>query len=158
VRVGARLRHRIGIDYGVRAATAALDSDFVYTRHLVAANYSLSIGRHVFGTRMQAGRLSGTAPLFERFSLGNSRTLRGWNKFDVAPLGGDRLAYGSLEYRYRPFLVFYDFGAVWDAGQSATTRHGVGLGVAWPNGLFLTVGFPVRLERVRPLVMFGYRG
>ena len=29
-----------------------------------------------------------TAPLFERFSLGNTYTLRGWNKFDVAPLGG----------------------------------------------------------------------
>ena len=33
-----------------------------------------------------AGVLTGTAPLFERFSLGNTTTLRGWNKYDLAPL------------------------------------------------------------------------
>jgi len=158
VRSGARLRHRVGIDYGLRVATTTLESDFEYTRHLVVADYSLSVGRHSLEARAQAGRLGGTAPLFERFSLGNSSTLRGWDRFDVAPLGGDRLAYGSLEYRYRPFQVFYDFGTVWDGGRTATVRHSVGIGVAWRNHFFLTVGFPVRLNRVRPAVMFGFRG
>ena len=64
----------------------------------------------------RAGTSAAQPLLFERFSLGNSMTLRGWDKFDVAPVGGTRLAYGSLEYRYRPFLLFYDFGTVWDAG------------------------------------------
>ena len=42
--------------------------------------------------------MNGRAPLFERFTLGDSRTLRGWSKFDVAPVGGSRVAHGSLEY------------------------------------------------------------
>jgi len=158
VRSGDRFRHRFSVDYGLRAATTSLDSDFVYTRHEVVAEYSLSSGRHGLGAAVQVGRLGGTAPLFERFSLGNSSTLRGWDRFDIAPLGGDRLAYGSLEYRYRPFRVFYDFGTVWDEGQPAVVRHAVGLGVSWRSGFFLSVGFPVRLNRVRPAVMFGFKG
>ncbi|MFB3855308.1 MAG: BamA/TamA family outer membrane protein [Vicinamibacterales bacterium] len=158
VRTRGNLRHGIGLDYGVRVAATALQSDFAYTRHTFGADYSLSAGRHGFAASVLVGRASGTAPLFERFSLGNSSTLRGWNKFDVAPLGGNRLAHASLEYKYRPFRVFYDLGSVWDAAQTATLRHAVGLGVGWRNGAFLTIGFPVRVDRVRPVVMFGFRG
>jgi outer membrane protein assembly factor BamA len=112
----------------------------------------------VFGAHVKAGHINAAAPLFERFSLGNSATLRGWDKFDVAALGGARLAYGSLEYRYRPFQIFYDFGSVWDPGQPATVRHSVGFGLTWKNGFFVSLGFPVRLDDVRPAVMFGFSG
>ena len=62
--------------------------------------------------------ISGRAPLFERFVLGTSSTLRGWNKFDIDPLGGDRMVHNTLEYRYRMLEVFYDTGAVWNRGQA----------------------------------------
>jgi outer membrane translocation and assembly module TamA len=155
------LRHAFGVDYSLRRAATALDSDFVYTRHLVAGDYTLSRHRHLFGVHGRLGTIDGAAPLFERFSLGNSFLLRGWDKFDVAPLGGSRLAYGSLEYRYRPFQIFWDFGSVWDASQTAKVRHSIGIGVASRDtpvgGWFATVAFPVRLNDVGAVVMFGVR-
>lgn len=161
IAAGGGYRHAISADYSLRKATPSLESDFVYTRHLVAGDYSLSRHRHLFGFHGRLGTIAGVAPLFERFSLGNSYLLRGWNKFDVAPLGGSRLAYGSLEYRYRPFQVFWDFGGVWDANQTATVRHSIGIGVVSSNkyvgGWFLSVAFPVRLNDVGPVVMFGVR-
>ena len=51
---------------------------------------------------------------------GNSYYLRGWNKYDIDPIGGNRLVHNSVEYRYGPFQAFYDAGAVWDSGQPAT--------------------------------------
>ena len=78
-----------------------------------------------------AGFIAGRAPLFERFVLGTSSTLRGWNKFDVDPLGGDRMVHNTVEYHYRLFEAFYDTGAVWTQGQTAVARHSVG---ASPRG------------------------
>ncbi len=157
----AGYRHAISGNYSLRRATPALESEFVYTRHLVAGDYSLSRHRHLFGFHGRLGTIAGVAPLFERFSLGNSYLLRGWNKFDVAPRGGSRLAYGSLEYRYRPFQIFWDFGSVWDANQTVTVRHGIGIGIVSKSthvgGWFLSLAFPVRLHDVGPVVMFGIR-
>lgn len=155
---GRRHGHSIGVDYSLRAARKSLESDFEYTRHLVTAEYTLTDGRHGFNARADLGYTDGNPPLFERFSIGNATTLRGWNKFDVAPLGGVRLAYGSLEYRYRPFFVFYDFGSVWDPEGDPTMRNSVGFGVGTRDGFFLTVGFPIRLDRVVPSVMIGFSG
>jgi hypothetical protein len=151
------LRQSIGADYRVRNATRTLESDFLYTRQWVAADYTLRAGRQSFLARFQGGYLSGQAPLFERFSIGNATTLRGWDKFDVAPLGGTRLVYGSVEYRYEPFQLFYDFGTVWDPGQPADLRHSVGIGLAWKNGFFMSLGVPLRFHGVTPVFMFGFR-
>jgi hypothetical protein len=153
------VRHAIGADYKVRNATPGIESDFVYTRQLVAADYTATVGRHhLFGGHFQGGHISGQPLLFERFVLGNSLTLRGWDKFDVAPLGGTRLAYGSLEYRYRPFELFYDFGAVWDERQDPDVRHSVGFGLRWRNGFFMSLGVPLRYHGVTPVFMIGVRG
>jgi outer membrane protein assembly factor BamA len=149
------------VAYSLRRATTALESDFVYTRHVVAGDYSLTRHRHGFLFQGRLGTIDGSAPLFERFLLGNSYLLRGWNKFDVAPLGGSRLAYGSLEYRYRPFQIFWDFGSVWDANQAARVRHSVGIGFASrptrAGGWFFSLAFPVRMNDVGPVLMFGIR-
>jgi len=120
-------------------------------------DYTLSKGKNLFGAHFIGGSITGIAPLFERFSFGNSTTLRGWNKFDVAPLGGTRAAHGSLEYRYRSFQIFYDFGTVWDPGQSPRVRHGLGFGLASRNGFFASLAFPVRLHSVTPVFMMGFR-
>ena len=100
------------------------------------------------------GWIAGRAPLFERFVLGTSSTLRGWNKFDLDPLGGDRMVHNSVEYRYRIFEVFYDTGAVWTGGQPAKMRHAVGAGLR-RDGMHLAVAFPVREGRVEPVFMLG---
>ncbi len=159
VRPHRGLRHVIGADYSVRDASRTLESDFLYTRQWVGADYTLGIRRQQFGFHFQGGHISGIAPLFERFSIGSATTLRGWDKFDVAPLGGTRLLYGSLAYRYRPFELFYDFGTAWDPalGQAADWKHSVGIGLAWRNGFFMSVGVPCRFHGVTPAFMFGFR-
>jgi hypothetical protein len=142
--------------YGLRTATRVLNSDYIYTRHLWTADYELSKGKSALEAHFTGGIIGGTAPLFERFSLGNSTTLRGWSKFDVAPLGGNRFAHGSLVYRYRIAEVFYDVGAVWDPGQYNPVRHGFGFGLTHGK-LFASLAFPVRLHDVAPIFMIGTR-
>jgi len=153
------LRHSIGADYALRDANDSLETDFLYTRHWVAAHYTLGVRRQAFGFHFRGGRASGVPPLYERFSIGSATTLRGWDKFDVAPLGGTRLLYGSLEYRYRPFELFYDFGTTWDPalGQTADWKHSVGIGLHWRHGFFMSLGVPLRYHGVAPVFMFGFR-
>jgi hypothetical protein len=144
--------------YILRAATNLLDTDYVYTRHSLHADYSVRHERHLFHAGVLAGQLNGDAPLFDRFSLGNTRTLRGWHKFDVAPTGGDRVVHGSLSYRYRSVGVFYDAGSVWDHGKESEDRHSVGVTLALGalrDGPYLTLAFPLRNGAIQPLFMMG---
>ena len=69
--------------------------------------------------------------------LGNSSTLRGWNKYDLDPLGGNRLVYGSVTYGYHIMRVFYDTGSVWDQGRiaGAAKTFGRHRSVERPGGL-----------------------
>ncbi|MBZ5583230.1 MAG: outer membrane protein assembly factor [Acidobacteriia bacterium] len=152
---GADYEQDVDAAYNLRAATRVLDSDFVYARHHWALRYMLRHGRHVLLDDVAGGVITGRAPLFERYVLGNSSTLRGWNKFDLDPLGGNRMVHNSVEYRYGFFEIFYDTGAIWDSGlQSATPRHGVGVGLR--QGSFsLAVAFPVRSGRADPIFMMG---
>jgi len=147
-------KHRLEAGYNLRAATRTLDSDFVYARHAWELRYRLSRGRNRVEVRFRAGLISGRAPLFERFSLGNSHSLRGWNKFDVAPLGGNRMAHNALEYRYRWFRVFYDAGAVWNRGQHAAAKHSLGFGFRH-HDFTLALAFPVKDGRAEPMFMAG---
>jgi hypothetical protein len=153
------LRHSIAADYGFRDASRHLESDFLYRRQRAGGDYTLGIEHHEFAFHFEGGHLSGVAPLYERFSIGSATTLRGWDKFDVAPMGGTRLLYGSLAYRYRPFELFYDFGTAWDPvlGQSADWKHSVGVGLAVKSGFFVSVGVPCRFHGVTPVFMFGFR-
>jgi hypothetical protein len=157
VKTANGLRYDFRADYGLRRATTALGSDYEYWRHSVATRLAVSKGHHLFGADFQAGTITGTAPMFERFVLGNSTTLRGWNKLDIDPVGGARVVHGSLEYRYRPFQIFYDVGAVWDPGQAHAARHSVGFGLMTKDGFFASLAFPVRLHEVSPVFMIGFR-
>jgi hypothetical protein len=149
--------------YEIRSGTKSLDSDFVYTRHEWNAGYWYRRdSKPVFHASFLAGRATGTAPMFERFSLGNATTLRGWNKYEINPLGGNRVVHGSAEYTYKFLTGFYDVGSVWTAGQPGTTRHSVGFRLGWNAGctdnpfcLFsLTVGFPLNGPQ-RPAFIVG---
>ena len=148
-------RQEVDAGYGLRAATRSLDSDYVYARHAVTALYKGTIGNSAFSASFFAGAMNGRAPLFERFTLGDSRTLRGWSKFDIAPTGGSRVAHGSLEYTFHWIGVFYDTGAVWDRDEKASVKHSVGMAFGGREGLFLAVAFPLRAGSVQPLFILG---
>jgi outer membrane protein assembly factor BamA len=156
--------HRLTASYAVRASTHNLDSDFIYSRHQGELSYIFRTRHTEFQAAGMGGVLTGTAPLFERFSLGNTSTLRGWNKYDLAPAGGNRMAHGSLEFRLAEFQVFYDVGSVWDKGSVRETAHSAGIGVHSRSNdddqWFATLALPIRSGRVQPLkpvFMLGVR-
>jgi hypothetical protein len=150
----ATSRNEAQAAYSIRAAGSLLDSDFAYTRHLASASFSRTWDREEVLVRVDAGRLTGEAPLFERFVAGNTRLLRGWNKFDIAPLGGSRLAHVSAEYRYAWLRVFYDGGSLWLADGPKVVRHGAGASIVLGklrDGLAMSVAFPLRAGAVEPM-------
>src|SRR5437016_2507516 len=116
-------RQVLDAGYSLRAATTLLSSDFGYARHRWNLGYTFSRDKQTVLVSFIGGVIAGRAPLYERYVLGNSSTLRGWNRFDIDPLGGNRMAHGSVEYRYHYFQVFYDAGAVWAHGQEDTALN-----------------------------------
>jgi outer membrane protein assembly factor BamA len=110
---------------------------------------------------LMGGLIYGRAPLFERFVLGDDTTLRGWDKYDIDPLGGNRMIHGSVTYGYRILRVFYDTGAVWEQGTAPEVRHSAGVGISSGLGLFpkgavlLAVAFPIRQGRAEPVFIAG---
>ena len=109
-----------------------------------------------FSAAFLAGAVNGRAPLFERFTLGDSRTLRGWSKFDIAPLGGTRVAHGSLEYTFhwvgRVLRYRLSLGTRGESECKAFRRAR-----AWADGKgsIVAVAFPLRSGSVQPLFILG---
>ncbi len=147
--------------YGVRSASRSLGSDFVYTRHNVKARYTAAHNRHQLEVALEGGAITGTAPMFERFSLGSTGTLRGWDKFNLDPLGGTRVADGSLTYKYRAVRVFYDAGSVWDRGRRVKPKQSLGaglegnLGILGRNEFLMALAFPLGQGRMEPMFVAG---
>ena len=156
----AFLQQRLTGEDNMRVATRSLDSDFAYARNQASIEYVLTPETEQVALTFLAGTVGGRAPLFDRFVLGNTSTLRGWNKYDVAPLGGNRVVHGSVEYRHKlpkaPYVMtFYDTGAIWDRGSPRAVRHAAGVGLRSKEGLFLLVAFPLREGRTEPIFMTG---
>ena len=147
-------QHDLDAGYSLRAATKVLGSDFVYARHRWEFRYMLTRGKNVFIEDAIAGFIGGRAPLYERFTLGNSSTLRGWNKYELDPIGGSRMVHNTAEYRYGVFQIFYDTGTVWDRTDSAVVRHSAGVGLRQGN-FSLAVAFPLREGHIDPVFMVG---
>jgi surface antigen Omp85-like protein len=155
-RQGSGPRQDLEAAFTVRAGTRSLESDLVYERYLGQADYLYRWGKHEVRASGMAGGISGDAPLFERFSLGDSRTLRGWDKYDIAPAGGNRMFHTSFEYQYQGLGMFLDVGSVWDHGVDSKLR--VSTGVTFnPGPVFFTVGFPVNTDEFRAVFMMGLR-
>ncbi len=148
-------KHELEAGYSLRAATKTLESDYAYTRHELDAGYTYRRHHQTVTLDFGAGRVGGQPPLFDRFVLGNSSTLRGWSKFDLAPLGATRMAGGTLEYSYHGFRVFYDTGALWDEGASGDVKHSLGVGFGEGDGFFLALAFPVKSGRAQPIFSMG---
>ena len=142
--------------YSVRMATRALGSDFVYNRHTASVTYGL---RHLGQTlrfKWLAGVVNGNAPIYDRFAAGNSTTLRGWNRYALAPLGAGRIVHGSVEYRYRMIEAFYDVGSIGDRSQPQTggVKHSLGAGIR-KDAFQLAVAFPLKNGRLDPVFLAG---
>lgn len=148
--------HAVDAQFTVRSASETLESDFTYRRYFGQAEYAYRRSRHTVLASGLAGGIDGTAPLFERFSLGDSRTLRGWNKYDIAPAGGERVFHTSLEYRYSGFAFFLDSGTVWDTGVDKRVRVAAGFGFH-SDPFFMTLGFPLNTDDVRAVFTTGVR-
>jgi hypothetical protein len=149
-------RHDVTAGYEVRAGAEALASDLVYRRHVVHARYQAEGGPTTFIADFRVGRITGAPPLFERFTLGDTATLRGWNKYDLAPAGARRMWHQSVEFRYRSFAYFLDAGSVWDDGVDHEVRLGSGVGFHGDRS-FLTVAFPLNADDVSATFMVGVR-
>jgi hypothetical protein len=127
--------------YEVRTAARNLDSDFVYTRHQWDGKYENKTGNVRSKVAFMAGTISGNPPLFERFSLGNTDTLRGWNKYDIDPLGGTHVYHFSTDWSWRYIGVFLDNGSIWSDGEPSRNRTSLGF-----NFGPLKVAFPIHCE------------
>ena len=153
---GAGRSHELTGSYELRIASEGLGSDLDYTRHFALASYRFRHGRSSLLAGARFGRSHGSVPLFERFTLGDTATLRGWNKFDINPAGGTRLFYQSLEYRWRCAAVFVDAGSVWDPKTESSTRWSTGFG-CHGDEFFLTLGVPLNADDVGVTFMTGVR-
>ena len=149
-------RHEVDTSYQWRKATRSLDSDASYTRHFGKVRYQLEHGRNTFIASALLGRISGQAPLFERFVLGDSTTLRGWDKYDIAPAGADRVFHQSVEYRYRGFAYFFDSGSLWSEGEPIKVRLATGVGFHSKH-FFVTFGVPLNAGDLSGKFITGVR-
>jgi hypothetical protein len=155
---GGTVQQRVEGKYSLRVATRALGSTYAYARHMISFKYEAKSGRNVASDEFTAGAIAGEAPLFDRFVLGTSSTLLGWNRFQIDPLGGSRVVHNELTYGYRigegTVEVIYDAGALWQSDRQAFLRHS--LGFAYKQGIFvLATGFPIREGRMEPVFMAG---
>lgn len=153
------VQQTVDAKYNFRAGARSLGSDYSYSRHMVSFRYEIKSGRQTASDELIAGSVAGQAPLFERFVLGSDSTLRGWDRYAIDPIGGDRMVHNSLTYAYqfgeRTAEVFYDSGALWNSGgRSAQIRHSVG--VSFRQGIFVfTTAFPVVEGKIQPVFMAG---
>ena len=106
--------HHVEASFGVRAGSRELESDLAYTRYLGQGSYRYDFGRHHVQATGMAGGITGHAPLFERFTLGDST--------DAARLGQVRHRAG----RRRPDGLLVDRIPLYRA--RAVPRHRIGLG------------------------------
>jgi hypothetical protein len=155
---GDRVQHQIEGRYSLRVVTHALGSTYAYARHLIDAKYQATIGRHTISDEFLGGTINGNAPFFDRFVLGSSSTLQGWDRYQIDPLGGSRVVHNQVTYGYRigPGTVqgFYDAGMLWQSDRGATLRHSIGC--AYKQGVFMmATAFPVRDGRIEPVFMAG---
>jgi hypothetical protein len=141
-------------DCTLHTATRVLNSDYAYSARTAGVRYQLHSGKHTVIDNAWGGYISGKAPLSDRFVLGNAEYLRGWNKYEIDPLGGNRALYNSVEYHYGPLLAFYDAGAIWDESQPIVVRHSVGLGLR-ESVFSLAVAIPMRSGHIEPIFMMG---
>ncbi len=155
---GDAAQQELDARYSLRLAARGLGSDYGYARHKLTVRYSVKSGRQLASSELTAGAIEGDAPLFERFVLGSSSTLRGWNRYQIDAVGGSRMAHNTLTYGYRfgegTAETFYDCGSLWQNGDPVKLHQSVGVG--YRQGIFvLTMAYPLREGKAMPVFMVG---
>jgi outer membrane protein insertion porin family len=163
-----------------RGSTQSIGFDFAgvgfgekFVRGTASATYFQPLPwlDHVLSFRLMAGYAIGWSkdplPLFERFYLGGSNSLRQFKSLQVSPrdgsgtrIGGNSELLGTIEYQIPLFFgikaaIFYDVGNVWGPDVAGGTkiditdvRHGAGAGLRW-NSPFgpIRVDYGVKLDQ-----------
>jgi outer membrane protein insertion porin family len=163
-----------------RGSTASISLDFAgvgfgvrFVRSVFTSTYYQPTPwlDHVLSFRLMGGYAFGwdddPVPLFERFYLGGSNSLRQFKSLQVSPrdssgtrIGGNAELLGTIEYQIPLFFgikaaIFYDVGNVWGPDISGGSkiditdlRHGVGAGFRW-NSPFgpIRVDYGIKLDQ-----------
>lgn len=187
---GSRLTSLIGLGLSrdtrdsafdpTRGSTASISLDFAgvgfgerFVRSVATTTYHQPLPwlSNVLSFRLMGGVVLGwgddPAPLFERFFLGGSNSLRQFKPFRVSPrdsagnrIGGSSELLGNVEYQIPLFFgvkaaLFYDVGNVWGPDTASrrrfdptNLRHGAGAGFRW-NSPFgpIRVDYGVKLDQ-----------
>jgi hypothetical protein len=151
---GPGTQQELDADCSLHTGTRVLNSDYAYSLRTAGFRYQFHSGKQTVIDNAWGGYITGLAPLSDRFVLGNAEYLRGWNKYEIDPLGGNRAVYNSVEYHYGPFQAFYDAGAVWEENQPIVVRHSVGIGLR-ESVFSLAVAIPMRSGHIEPIFMMG---
>ena len=149
-------KHDVEAAFTIRNGTSSLESDYEYTRSLGQAEYTFGYKKHSVLFSAMGGVINGAAPMFERFALGDARTLRGWNKFEISPIGGNQMFHASVEYRFKFVQAFFDAGSVWNQGGQREVRTSTGFGLL-AGPVYMTVGIPLNTDDLRAVFMMGLR-
>lgn len=176
-------KEKLSTSYEIHVAGDTLNSDATYTRHVWTQGFGIwkwknppsdkffSFGLDRLAIDFREGRITGNAPMFERFSIGSSTAVTGWNKYEITPLGGTREAYGSVSLTGKYGIVSYENGAVWNNGQPKVLRKSVGtkiflgtlLHAPMPLRIIMNMApvgmdIPLRGSHVRPIYTLGFGG
>lgn len=157
---------------------AGVGGDYNYVETTAEGRHYWNLNeRAVLATRVRAAALGGTddpeadIPFFKRYFLGGSQSLRGWGRFEVAPLTGQGLpigGYSSLETTVElrvpvtatiGAVLFVDGGNVWPGLREFNLdemKYDAGAGIRYrtPVGP-LRVDFGYQLTRIERLVIDG---
>jgi hypothetical protein len=158
--------HQITGSYDIHAAGDVLGGAQSYTRHHGSLGYTYILNKkdhpsfsELFDQSrlhldLALGRITGSAPMFERFSLGNTQTLTGWNKYEISPLGADRMAYTSIGFNHKYAEVRYSIGSLWDEGRPIVVRNSIGVQPLLGSILHLPKPARFVLNIVSPTISF----
>lgn len=165
------------LDAHLEQAGRALQGDYDFVETILEGRFYQALGdRAVVAVKVRGGSIGAPrgenlrVPFFRRYWLGGATSLRGWGRFDVAPLynglpiGGHTMAESSVEVRAPLWgnfsaVLFADAGNVWNNAWDFNLndlRYDVGPGLRYmtPVGpLRFDLGY--QLNRIPGLLVNG---
>jgi outer membrane protein assembly factor BamA len=162
----------------VERAGGLLGGDYDYNEATLEGRVYLTLARFgVLANRLRVGSIDGRGndetdvPFYKRYFLGGSNSLRGWGRFQVAPLSGSGLPIGghsflewSSEVRTAPLgklalVAFFDAGNVWTEAWKinlSDMRYDAGPGIRYDTPIGpLRVDLAYQLKLIPGLLVEG---
>ncbi len=165
------------VDGHLEQAGRALQGDYDFVETILEGRFYAALGqRAIVAAKVRGGSIGAPrgenlkVPFFRRYWLGGATSLRGWGRFDVAPLfeglpiGGHTMAESSVELRAPVWgnlsaVLFADAGNVWNNAWDFNLndlRYDVGPGLRYMTRvgpLRFDVGY--QLNRIPGLLVNG---